>query len=317
MELNEIYSRVTTNFAKRINSLFESEDTLKEFFMQYLAHLPFDRTNHWGGLLYLLFRDVWHEHGPEVKADPTWYDRAMVLRELHSALDYNLFTQVFLNLQQTHAMSYRTADAEGEIKRLQEGWPKEAKLQPFAPKAKMVKAAATEEEHAYNLAISVVRSLKIIAAWTPQVSFRVSPKGSTPALADSNNISTLGVGSDKYLKVMPGLRAFYITWPMGAAPTMAVSFRSGDGETGFQATGIPYPFKSESGGDILQQALFARRIAWEVFGEYDIVSETCILVPRMSSVLVVADEKGVGVKNAFYRLNKQVGIMELFEGVRA
>ena len=168
--------------------------------------LPFDRTDHWGGLLWRVFRDCWLEAGPEVRGEPTGHDRNCVLKALAPLLDYSLFTQAMLNLQGYAGMAYQARDAEADIKRLQDEWPKDSKLRPFEPKARMAKEASTEEEKRYNLVLSTLRSLKTIAGFTPQISFRVSPKGSTPALADSNNVSTLGIGADKYLRVLPGLK---------------------------------------------------------------------------------------------------------------
>ena len=310
--MNEIYQRVAELLAKRVDALFESEDTLKAKFTELFPALPFDRTNHWGGIMYRVFRDCWLEAGPEVKGEPTGHDRNVVLRKLFPLLDYNLFTQVMLNLQSCAGMAYQARDAEDDIKKLQESWPKEAKLQPFEPKAKMVKEASSEEEKGYNLALSTLRSLKIIASFTPQISYRVSPKKTTPALTDSNNISMLGVGADKYLKVLPGLGAFYIHWVPETSPIMAIQQSDG----GFKAEGVPYLFYSKSGGEILQSVLFSRKVTSYVFSAHDITTEACILLPRISSVLVVCNERGYRLKEAFEALRQGYPMLELAEGSR-
>jgi len=322
MELDEMYDRVTIAFAKRTNSVFESEESLKEWFLKYFSQLPFDRTNHWGGLIYLLFRDAWLEAGPEVKGEPTGHDRNVVLRKLCPLLDYSLFTQVMLNLQSCAGMAYQARDAEADIEKLRKDWPEASKLKPFEPKAKMVKEASTEEEDRYYLDLSTLRSLRIIAAFTPQISFRVSPKGSTPALADSNNLSNLGIGSDRYLKVLPGLRAFYVHWTPGTSPTMTMQLMDYSETTNpekgmaFVAAGIPYVFRSKSGGEILNQVLFSRKVAREIFAAHDPTVETCIILPRMSSVLAVADERGENLKKAFEALKGVYNMLELSEGAR-
>jgi hypothetical protein len=318
---DHIYQRVANYFAAVVSNLFSSEDMLKAQFKELFPGLEFSRTNHWGSIIYLLLRDCWMTAGPEVKGEPTGYDRNVVLTKLHGhrLLDYNLFTQVLVNLQSYVGMEYRARDAEDDLKKLEEEW-KEQKRNPFAPGAKMIKNPVQPDEWGYNIALSTIKSLKIIASFTPQLSFRVSPKGSTPVLVDSNNISNLGVGSDRYLRVMPSLRAWYIHWVPGSGPRMA----EWEAEVGvlnsttgmFRADGIPYPFQSKSGGEVLNQVLFSRKVAFNIFPEYDIKEQTCIIVPRMSSVLVVADEQGLGVKAAFYRMRSEWPMLELSEGTR-
>lgn len=327
---DRLYQRVANNFAATISSLFDSEDTLKAKFSELFPGLEFSRTDHWGGIIYKVFRDCWMEMGPEVKGEPTGYDRNVVLTKLHGhrLLDYNLFTQVMLNLQSYTGMAYQAQDAEEDIKKLEEEWKGKEKS-PFSAGARMVKLShtTTDEDIKFNHDLSTLKSLKIIASFTPQLSFRVSPKGSTPTLVDANNVSNLGVGSDKYLRVMPSLKAWYIHWQPGASPTMvkpvgATGVTGQPGKPGkpedivFHETDFLYFFHSKSGGEILNQVLFSRRIAFEVFPEYDHTTQTCIILPRMSSVLVVADEEGVGVKAAFYRLRSKFPILELAEGTR-
>jgi len=316
--MDEIYQRVAELLAKRADALFESEDTLKAKFEELFPALPFDRTSHWGGIVWKVFRDCWLEAGPEVKGEPTGHDRNVVLRKLCPLLDYSLFTQVMLNLQSYAGMAYQAKDAEADIEKLRKDWPEASKLKPFEPKAKMVKAS-TEEEEMYNLVLSTLRSLRIIAAFTLQVSFRVSPKGGTPALADGNNLSNLGMGADKYLRVLPGLRAFYVHWTPGTSPAMATQLMDPDASgkgTAFLAEGIPYVFHSKSGGEVLNQVLFSRKVAREIFAAHDPAVETCIILPRMSSVLVVADERGENLKKAFEALKKVYNVLELSEGAR-
>jgi hypothetical protein len=312
----DIYRRVARLFAERIDALFASEETLKAQFESLFPKLPFDRTEHWGGIIWKVFRDCWLEAGPAVKGEPTGYDRNSVLRLLAPLLDYSLFTQVLLNLQSYAGMAYQARDAEADIQKLQDEWPKDSKLKPFEPKARMIKEAAAEEEKRYNLTLSTLRSLRIISGFTPQISFRVSPKGSTPALADSNNISSLGIGADRYLKVLPGLKAFYISWAPGTGAVMAFIPAACSDHVTFQAEGIPYLFRSTSGGDILQQVLFARRVAYGVFLAHDVVREACIILPRMSSVLTVSDEKGESVRRAFEGLRAAYPFLEFSEGTR-
>ena len=304
--MQEMYKQVAQDFADRVNVVFESETTLEDEFRRNFSLIPFDRTDHWAGIIYDMFRQSWLNKGPEVKSEPTGYDKLAMLRELHGLLDYNLFTQVLLNLQGYTGMAYQTGPAEKEIIRLKETWPKEFKLDPFAPKAHMIKRATvvTDEQKRYNEVISTLRSLRIISQFTPQVSFRVSPRGMTPAFADSRNISMLGEGADKYLMTIHSLGAFYVT-STKETPAMAKYVPSTTNPPGviqFEAPGIPYPFFSKSGGEVLHDVLFSRKIMYDIFGDVDVTHETCIMVPRMNSILVVADRYGVSLKKAVEKL---------------
>jgi len=318
--MQEIYQRVADTFAARIHEVFLSEEAMQAEFKKTFEHLEFSRTDHGSTLLNKMFRDCWIASGPEIKSEPTGYDKLAVLRCLYNQLDYALFTQVLLNLQSYTGMAYLTSDAQAEVDKLKATWPKDAKLNPFEPKAKMVKNASTDEEKQHNNVLSTLKSLKILAQFTPQVSYRLSPIGTTPAFSDSRNISMLGVGGDKYLKTLPNLKPFYIHWAPDSGPTMAkATFGSPGGSfatTGFMAEGIPYPFFSKSGGEILQEVLFARKIMDEVFAAHDITSEMCIMIPRMNSVLIVTDQYGTHLKKAFEKLKAQYSMLELTEGVR-
>lgn len=306
------------HFAGRINEVFASEGALEQEFKRNFEQLPFERTDHWAGIIYALLRESWLAVGPAVKSEPTGFDKLAVLRAAHGLLDYNLFTQVLLNLQGYTGMAYQTGDAEKEIARLQEAWPKDAALNPFAQKAKMVKQAEGAEAKQYNAVLSTLRALKIISRFTPQISFRVSPKGSTPAFADSRNISMLGEGGDKYLKTLPGLGVFYLTWAV--VPQMAFAQPAIPPDPRgmkFVSPEIPYEFYSKSGGEVLHDVLFARRLMYAIFADVDTTQETCIMVPRMNSILVVADKYGTSLKKAVGKLKARFPTLALVEGARA
>ena len=314
--MEEIYQRVTQLFADKVNAVFESEETLKAQFEALFPRLEFNRTDHWCGILYKVFRDCWLEAGPEVKGESTGFDRNAVLKRLIPLLDYNLFTQVLLNLQSYTTFAYQALDAEKDLAAIGEKW-KDRKRTPTDPKAKMVRTATvSEEDGEFNDDLSTVKSLRIIASFTPQISFRVSPKGSTPALVDANNISSLGVGSDKYLRTFPGLKAFYIHWIPETGPLMASVPVDASDRTAMRAEGISYPFYSKSGGEILNQVLFSRKVAYELFRAFDIENETITILPRLSSVLAVTEEKGTKLREVFAGLKLRYPMLEFAEGVR-
>lgn len=323
--MNEMHAAAAYHMAEQIDTLFSSEKTMEEFFKLLYPGLPFDRTDHWAHIFETMLNKAWDVKGPVVKGNPTPMDRLQIIRALRPLLDYNLFTQVLLNLQGYTGMFYMTGDAQKEIDRMKEDWKaKQWKSDPFAPKARMAKQSApTDEEKEFNNVLSTLRALRIITQFTPQISFRVSPKGSTPAFADSRNISMIGMGGDKYLRTLPELKTFYITWDQ--VPQMAALIGTqtsekifNDGKPGvvFKAEGIPYEFVSKSGGEILQDVLFARKLMYEIFGSVDTTKETCIMVPRMNSLLVVASADGASLLSAFELLRTKYPMLQLVEGMR-
>lgn len=337
--MQEIYQRVAENFAARINSVFESEASLQAEFKRFFAvpgfefkldeqfksvaaamqktptGVEFNRTDYWAGIIWKILEAAWLEAGPEVKSSPTGYDKLQILKLAHPLLDYNLFTQVLLNLQGYTGMQYAVVDAQKELAGIKEGW-KHPKLDPFAPKAKKIKDAKTTDEQKFNNLISRVRAVNLIAQFDGQVSFRVSPMGSTPAFADSRNLSMIGVGGDKYLRVFPHLKPYYIAWQPGTTPQVTTLKGNYPEGAVLTAEGIPYLFTSKSGGDILNEVLFSRKIMYEVFRDFDITKETCIMIPRMNSVLVVTAADGGHIKQTFERLKAIYPVLELYEGAR-
>jgi len=326
--MSELYQSVAKVFADKINVLFDSEKSLEAEFKRLYPGLEFDRTEHWAGIIYGALRDAWHQAGPVVKSEPTGMDRLQTLKYTAPLLDYNLFTQVLLNLQGYTGMHYMTGDAQKEIARLKENWPTTYQLDPFKPKAKMIKLAeaVTEEQKQFNATLSTLRALRIIEQFTPQISFRVSPKGNTPAFADSRNISMIGIGGDKYLRTLPTLKPCYITWdivpamaymkPGDAAPIAPGMGTMPQAGVTFVAQDIPYPFVSKSGGSTLQEVLFARKIMYEIFRGMDVTKEVCIMIPRMQSLLIVTDVVPENLEKTFKKLKERYPMLMFTEGAR-
>src|SRR5271168_4801356 len=163
--MNEFYQTTAQYLAEQVDTLLSSEKQLEDFFKLLYPGLPFDRTDHWAHVFETLLNEAWFEKGPIVKSNPTPIDRLHIIRALHPLLDYNLFTQVLLNLQGYTGFFYMTGDAQKEIDRTKDNWKlKGYKLDPFAPKAKMVKQAeaVTEEQKEFNNVLSTLRALRII-----------------------------------------------------------------------------------------------------------------------------------------------------------
>ncbi len=309
----DYYQATASKFAEQINAVFATEESLKALFDSYFPGLPFDRTDHWNGILNREITKAWQEAGPLVKTNPTMMDILKILKELHPLLDFNLYTQVALNLQNYVGFAYQGKDAEKELEDLRQKWAGyktagQTTNDPFEPKSKMVKEAAAPIDLEYNADLSAIKALRIIAQFGPLASFRVSPKGSTPAFADSKNLSMIGIGGDRFLKTLPTMRAYYIVWK--DAPPIAVLQEDGS----FKVTGIDYPFFSKSGGQILNEVLWSRYLAYQVYRVVDMVVKPLTVIPRMSSVMVISTH--LPELEEQIRQTRQHYNVELHEGMR-
>ena len=293
---------------------------MKGYFLACYPSLTFTRTDFWNTIVHKIFRDAWLESGPVVKAEPTGYDKMAVMRLAVGMLDYNIFSQVLLNMQNYLGIGYDIDTAQKDLAAARETWPKTARLDPFKPGATMVKKATAAEDVAYNTILSMQKCVKIVSEFSGSTSFRVSPKGSTPAFADSKNISMIGAGGDHYLRTLPNLCPYYLTWEV--APMMAIHAsnvlepsKEGIRAMIFEAPGIPYSFVSKSGGEILQEVLFARYLMQRVFKTVDITQKQCIQIPRMNSLMVVTQKPCPELNREVEVLKKQYPI-SFWEGAR-
>lgn len=307
MEIADIYERCAEAFAARVNEIFMSEETLKACFSKHLSTLPFDRTHHWSGVLFREMDAVWREAGPDKLAGMTSHDRFSILDALSDYLDFNLYSQVALNLQNWSLVSYQGGDTEKQLEPIKKKWEKFSNT-PLSPGAKMVKDAFRPQDVEWNKDLSTVKSLKTISTIvTPNISFRVTPKGSTPAFADSNNFSTIGIGGDEFVKPAPGHMVWYVAWKSGLTPYIL----DPDGD-GFTTPGIPYVFHSKSGGEILNGALFARGVA---FAFWTGLGMGTVCMPRMNSVMIITSQDETEVRKVFGTLGYP--ILELFRDRRS
>lgn len=319
MKESSLYERVALEFAADINEIFSSEETLKLTFEEFFPGMEFDRTDHWDSILRCQFSQCWKQYGPAVVSEPTQTDIEKMLVHLYNHLDYNLFTQVLLNLQSYMGFAYAAPEAIKCLSEMEAKWTdKKVDVTPFTPKAKMFKQAGTDFEKEFNVDLSSIKALNIIKGFTPLNSFRVSPKGSTPALVDSRNLSMLGIGGDRFVKTMQGWRVDYFVWQKAPRVIDLVKVLVPDAlapsTLRFRAEGIPYCFESKSGGDILNDVLFARKVAATIYFLSVTANFHTIILPRLNSVLVVSPE-GNQTQLMFEHLRRQFPL-ELHEGQR-
>jgi hypothetical protein len=189
---------------------------------------------------------------------------------------------VYLNLQRWRGTSYRTTDAAADEQQIAAKYAGK-ELNPTVPKASMVKLASTPEEREYNNDLSTLKALRIISKITPgSVSFRVSPYSATPALTDSNNLSMLGPGGDRYLVLPVGqnnYQAHYLTWD--EAPTMLDM----QDPPAYTVPKFSYTFPASASVDILNSVLYVRHLITEVYKQ---IGPDVFMLPRMHSLLVVS-----------------------------
>ena len=299
-----MYHKVAAAFAKRVDEIFATEETLKTCFSKHYKSLPFDRTNYWSGILYKEMDECWRDHGPEKMAALTTHDRFEILDILSDYLDFNLFTQVALNLQNWSLVMYAGGDVNKQLDAIKKKWEKFSST-PLDPKAKMVPQAFRPQDTEWNKDLSTVKSLKTISGITPNISFRVSPKGSTPAFADSQNFSTIGIGGDEFVKPAQGHTVWYVAWK----ETPSILRQDPNGLT---TEGITYPFHSKSGGEILNEVLFSRGVA---FAFWTGLGLGTLCMPRMKSVMVVTSQGEADVRKIFGELTFPG--LELFKDKRS
>ena len=283
-DTEKMYNRVAREFTNVVRPYFTTEETLTALWKETFIALPFDRTKRWNIVLKKLLTRVWLEHGPEVKGSMTLFDIIAVMRDLPYYMDYNLLTQVLPNLQPR--ITYAVGDAKGTRESLTAKW-EERKRSIVGPKIKMAKVV-TAEDAEYNHDLSTLRALDtILAAGTDSPSFRVSPLGTTPALVDSLNYSSMGPGSDRFLQVPEGYRALTVTWATAQNMLNPLHPNMNPGSIAtFYVFDLIEHYRSKSGGDILNDVMFTRYLTAKLIK----VLEPIMVLPRLNSVMVIVPE---------------------------
>ena len=101
-----------------------------------------------------------------------------ILRALLDKLDFNIYSQVALNLQDWSVLHYDGGNVQDQIDKIAKKWEKYS-VTPLSKGAKLIPNAWQPQDLDFNKDLSMVKSLKTISGIAPGISFRVSPKGST------------------------------------------------------------------------------------------------------------------------------------------
>jgi len=268
------------NLCKRFEQIMESEETLNEYWSKSYNFSKFDRTDNAWILVNSLFKEVFPKHYPGI--NPTQQDMFNVSKECHEYLDYNLASQLILNLQLPahYFINVPHSIIEDLLKKLAtyNGAPN-----PVDKKAKYASADMSSQPwfNDYNEALGLIKASSIADEFKPIISFRLSPKSSTPSFADSSNMSMLNPAGAKYIVTTDRFKVYTTYWDDQAIEP-AISFDEQKGA--YVASDINYVFNSKSGGEILNKVLFTRKKLVKLYSsDLDIVN----VLPRLNSIMYV------------------------------
>lgn len=247
-----------------IEEIWQSEETLTSAYKELLSLSAFDRTKDASKLVKKLMQ--------KILPGSTYHEQKQWVTENIS--DFNLASQILLNCQ-SGVLGFRVAALEKALEAGRTDGPDS----PFAPKAKF-RPDDDPTAGEFNRKLAGIRNLKILKSeWIGMNSFRISPLGSTPALADLNNLSSLSIN---------GLRPYCDAARIWLINHEAVAKHIGlkvDQDGAYTAEGLTTPIVSKSGGDIAPKALVSRWLAVQVM-----LSSNIYVVPKYDSLLVSESE---------------------------
>ncbi len=248
-----------------IEEIWKSEENMEKAYNELLHLSKFDRTKDASKLVNKVMSKVLSPH-------PVYHD----VREWvpNNISDFNLASQILLN-QMPGTVKFKTDELEHKVGE----WEKalaEKEDGPFAKKAKF-KDEQDPDAGPFNEKLAGIRNLKILKNWIGMNSFRLSPIGSTPALADLNNLSSLSIQSlTPYC--YEGTQIKLINHEAIAKHINLTQQEDG----GFVADGLMYPVYSKSGGDIVTRAITSRWITYSLL----ISSSSLHVLPKYDSLLI-------------------------------
>lgn len=254
-----------------IQEIWQSEETFEAAYHELLKLSKFDRTKDASKLISRLLSKLVNPH-------PTFFDTKQWVAE--NVKDFNLRSQILLNAQ-VGTIAFKVAELEKEVG----AWQKDGEFSwtlpgdsPFEKKAKF-REGDDEVTKTYNIVIANQRNLKILKEAIGMNSFRISPIGSTPALADLNNLSSISItGLPKFTDAR--------VWILNhEAIQKHINLRQQD-DGGFTANGLDYPIYSKSGGDTVIKALTSR---WLADKAMTTTQAKTYVVPKYDSLLTGGD----------------------------
>jgi hypothetical protein len=252
-----------------IEEIWQSEESLETVYQELLSLSKFDRTKDASKLVHKLMA--------KLAGSSVAWDQKQWIKD--NVQDFNIASQLLLNIQPGN-VTFRLAELSKRMQELEKKYEVSSVRNPFGKGAKLAEDDGKEETHVYNKDLSTIRNHKILANWVGMNSFRVSPIGSTPALADLLNLSSLSI---------LGLKEFCdgtICLVDHEKLTAHLEVRQNE-DGAFMANGLVHPIVSKSGGDIVTRALPVRWLTHQI-----LTRTNCYVIPKYDSLLV-AGELGV------------------------
>jgi len=274
---DSVYSRASSNLLTLINHVWISEEAMVDWTKSHIF-IELDRTTRAflmvGKLIDTSLVDSGMNSGSIMP-----HDRLMTVLALAPKLnDFNIITQLLLNLK-TGTPGVDDAKMYSDLTAAEEKY-KDSEDSPFSKKAKF---KTGENVTDYNNTLALAKNYKILSNIQKGVnSYRITPIGKTPALADLNNLSNLSINS--LLPYLKGSELYLFD-----TTAVLLHIRAKETTDGIIADGLQYYIKSESGGDIVKKAIASRYLTWEILKEKGVMN----IVPRYESLLVTGMSDGL------------------------
>jgi hypothetical protein len=289
----QLYHLISAEFAEEIKKTWASEESMAAAYAS-LCHgekVKFDRTIHAGNLVKQLLESMWSRHITDFK--PIHYDITEILKDLIHILDYNVFTQVYQNLT-PFVLRYDSVAAAKAVEEAMAALTPDMKKDLESPKLKYA-AEDKVPDPMLRSHFNTVVAAKKISSLSPYASFRISPFTATPAFADSANFSGFSIYLDQFLEA-PAMHVAVLRWTAAEAKDLSIPTAPGE------EAHIMFPdagtFISKSGGPILAQTMFARKMMRDLLLKFGF---SYIVYPRLFSLTVVFP---TNVENGLEELNK-------------
>lgn len=277
MNTDIIYLKASDNLLTLVSQVWVSEESMANWSKSH-AYIELDRTSRAFLLVGKLVDTALVEAGMNAGSIMP-LDRLQTVLALAPKLnDFNIITQLLLNLK-SGTPEVDGSKMHSDLEVAEEKF-KNADDSPFAKKAKF-RSGGNEVD--YNATLALIKNYKILSSMQKGInSYRITPIGKTPALADLNNLSNLSIQS--LLPYLKGSKLYLFDTSI-----ILNHIKMKETEEGIIAAGLQYYIKSESGGDIVKKALASRFLTWEILKEKGVKN----IIPRYESLLVTGSSDGL------------------------
>lgn len=285
-------------FSELVQSAWVSEEEMSNTLT--VANVPFhgfNRTDHGKLLCTILAQRALAASGFLTKPVDFDYQRVVLSESFFENPDicWSVKSQILLNLAQSslifNMFSLDTEALQKEVATLEENDVVKVEKAAGNKFTKMATAESHPSLSSDNLGtlrryVAFKKALKTDSLGGQHIpSFRVTPIGSTPALADSYGLSGLSPYLDYYLIGASKLRQHVIHWDKPVSDKMVEQQEAG--VSIFSANGLYTP---SSGTDILSQSMMSRLLTFKLFSAFRELKDerrvSAFIMPRLTTVTV-------------------------------